>query len=154
MPMKPKTTWIVLADGMHARVFRQDKHGAPLVPALDRELYEPAVHVFSRDLKSDAPGRAFDSASTGRHAMEPRTDPKTREKKLFAVRVAEFINTAAAQQTFDRLVLVAPPKTLGELRAQLDPHARKLIVGEIPRDLLKTPAPELPAHLADVLAHA
>lgn len=154
MPIAPKTTWIVLADGMHARVLRQDKHGARLVPALDRELYEPAVHVFSRDLKSDAPGRAFDSGSGSRHAMEPRTDPKTHEKKLFALRVAELINTAAAQGTFDRLVLVAPPKTLGELRAQLEAHAKKLVIGEIPRDLLKTPAPELSAHLADVLAHA
>jgi protein required for attachment to host cells len=150
--MKPRTTWIVLADGMHARVLRQDKHGAPLVPALDHELYEPAVHGFSRDLKSDAPGRAFDTG--GRHAMEPRTDPKTHEKQLFAARVAELINTAADQKTFDQLILVAPPKTLGELRAQLDAHARKLVIGEVPRDLLKIPATELPAHLADVLAHA
>jgi protein required for attachment to host cells len=152
--MKAKKTWIVLADGMHARVLRQDKHGAPLVPALDQELYDPAVHGFSRDLKSDAPGRAFDSGSGARHAMEPRTDPKTHEKELFARRVAELINTAAAQESFDQLVLVAPPKTLGELRTQLDARARKLVIGEVPRDLLKTPAPELPAHLADVLAHA
>ena len=135
MPVKPKTVWIVLADGMHARILRQDKHGAPLVPALDRELYDPDVHLFSRDLKSDAPGRSFESASSTRHAMEPRTDPKTHEKQLFAARVAELINTAAAQKTFDQLILVAPPKTLGELRAQLDARARKLVIGEVSRDL-------------------
>lgn len=154
MPVKPKTVWIVLADGMHARILRQDKHGAPLVPALDRELYEPDVHLFSRDLKSDAPGRSFESASSTRHAMEPRTDPKSHEKQLFARRVAELINTAATQGNFDQLVLVAPPKTLGDLRAQLDGHAKNLVIGEVPRNLLKIPAPDLPAHLADVLAHA
>lgn len=152
MPMKPKKTWIVIADGMHARILRQDKRGAPLAPALDQELYEPATHGFSRDLKSDAPGRAFDSGSGGgRHAMEPRTDPKTHEKQLFARRVAELVNDAASRKSFDQLVLVAPPKTLGELRTQLGESAKRLIIGEIDRDLVKTPASELAGHLSDVL---
>jgi protein required for attachment to host cells len=152
MPLKPKKTWIVLADGMHARILRQDKRGAPLAPALDHELIDPAVHGFSRDLKSDAPGRAFDSGSAGRHALEPRVDPKTHEKLLFARRVAALINDAASRRTFDQLVLVAPPKTLGELRTQLGDLAKKMIVGEIDRDLVKTPAADLPRHLEDVLS--
>lgn len=152
MPLKPKKTWIVIADGMHARILRQDRRGAPLAPALDRELYEPAVNAYSRDLGSDAPGRAFDSAASGRHAMEPRTDPKTHEKQLFARRVAELINDAALRKSFDQLVLVAPPKTLGELRTQLGENAKRLIIGELDRDLVKTPVPELPEHLADVLS--
>ena len=152
MPTKPKKTWIVIADGMHARILRQDKRGAPLAPALDQELYDPAVHGFSRDLKSDAPGRAFDTGSGQRHAMEPRSDPKTHEKQLFARRIAALINEAASRRTFDQLVLVAPPKTLGELRTQLGDLAKKLIIGEIDRDLVKTPAPDLPAHLSDVLS--
>jgi protein required for attachment to host cells len=148
--MKPKKTWIVIADGMHARILRQDKRGAPLVPALDRELYEPAAHGFSRDLKSDAPGRGFDGAGA-RHAMEPRVDPKTHEKQMFAKRVAELINGAALRKTFDQLVLVAPPKTLGELRTQLGGPAKKAVIGELSHDLVKTPISELPQHLADVL---
>jgi protein required for attachment to host cells len=135
---------------MHARILRQDKRGAPLEPALDQELYDPAVHGFSRDLKSSAPGRAFDT-SGGRHAMEPRTDPKTHEKQVFARRVAELINDAASRKTFDQLILVAPPKTLGELRTQLGDSVKKLIIGEIHHDLVKTPANELPQHLSEVL---
>jgi protein required for attachment to host cells len=149
--MKPKKTWIVIADGMHARILRQDKRGGPLAAALDRELYEPAVHGFSRDLKSDAPGRAFDTGSGARHAIEPRTDPKTHEKQVFARRVAELINDAALRKTFDQLVLVAPPKTLGELRTQLADGARKLVIGEIDQDLVKTPITKLQQHLSDVL---
>jgi len=150
--MKPKKTWIVIADGMHARILRQDKRGAPLTPALDQELYDPAVHGFSRDLKSAAPGRAFDSGSGGaRHSMEPRVDPKTLEKQNFAKRVAELINDAASRKTFDQLVLVAPPKTLGELRTQLGEPAKKVLIGEIHHDLVKTPIHELPQHLSEVL---
>lgn len=149
--MKPKKTWIVIADGMHARILRQDKRGAALTPALDRELYEPTTHGFSRDLKSDAPGRAFDTGSGARHSMESRIDPKTHEKQLFARRVAELINDAASRKTFDQLVLVAPPKTLGELRTQLGDGAKKLVIGEIHHDLVKTPINELPQHLSEVL---
>lgn len=152
MPTKPKKTWIVLADGMHARILQQERRGAPLAPALDHEMVDPAVHGFSRDFKSDAPGRAFDTGSGGRHAMEPRTDPKVHEKQLFARRVAALVNEAAARRKFDQLVLVAPPKTLGELRTQLGDLAKRLIIGEIDRDLIKTPVLDLPKHLSDVLA--
>jgi protein required for attachment to host cells len=152
MPTKPKKTWIVIADGMHARILRQDKHGGPLTPALDRELYQPAVHGFSRDLHSDAPGRAFDSVSGGRHAMEPRTDPKVHEKHLFARRVAELLNEAALRKEFDQLVLAAPPKTLGDLRAELSDAVKERVVREIDRDLVKTPMHELRDHLPEVLA--
>jgi protein required for attachment to host cells len=149
--MKPKKTWIVIADGMHARILRQDKRGGPLAAALDHELYEPAVHGFSRDLKRDAPGRALDAGSGTGHAMDPRTDPKEQEKRNFARRVAELVNDAAARKTFDQLVLVAPPKTLGELRTQLDEPAKKALIGELPHDLVKTPIHDLPRHLSEVL---
>jgi protein required for attachment to host cells len=146
-----KTTWIVIADGMHARILRQEARGGSLAPALAQELIDPAVHGFSRDLKSDHPGRAFDTGSGARHAMEPRHDPHEQEKRLFARRVAALINEAAGRNEFARLVLVAPPKTLGELRADLDDHARKRVTGELARDLVRTPMADLPDHLKDVL---
>jgi protein required for attachment to host cells len=83
--------------------------------------------------------------------MEPRTGPKTHEKQVFAGRIAELINGAAMRKSFDQLVLVAPPKTLAELRTQLGENAKRLIIGELDRDLVKMPASELTGHLSDVL---
>ena len=60
----------------------------PLEPAVEPELYDPAVHGYSRDLKSDHPGRAFDPGSGQRHAIEPRHDPHAYEKHQFARRIA------------------------------------------------------------------
>jgi protein required for attachment to host cells len=136
---------------MHARMLRQEAPGGSLVPAHVPEMFDPAVHGFSRDLKSDHPGRAFDTGSGARHAMEPRHDPHRYEKEHFARQVAQVINDAARRKEFQRLVLVAPPKTLGDLRAELDDHARRLVVGEVPHDLIRTPLPELRHHLASVL---
>lgn len=61
------------------------------------------------------------------------------------------VNDAARRNEFQRLVLVAPPKTLGDLRAELDDHAQRLVVGELAHDLVHTPLPELRRHLASVL---
>lgn len=146
-----RCTWIVIADGMHARILRQDAPGGSLVSALAEEMVDPAVHGFARDLKSDHPGRAFDTGSGARHAMEPRSDPHALEKARFARCIAELINAAAGRNEFAKLVLVAPPKTLGELRADLDERARKRVIGELARDLVGTPMTELRGHLKDVL---
>lgn len=146
-----KPTWIVIADGMHARILRQDAPGAALVPALDQEMVDPAVHGFARDLKSDQPGRAFDTGSGARHAMEPRHDPHVLEKAQFARRVAALVNEAAGRNAFAKLVLVAPPKTLGELRQDLDTQARQRVTGELARDLVRMPLKELRDHLKDLL---
>lgn len=149
-PRAAKTTWIVIADGMHARFLRY-RPGETLTPAVEPELYDPAVHGRSLDLKSDRPGRAIDPGSGAHHAIEPRHDPHTQEKHLFAGKVAGVINAAAGRKEFDRLVIAAPPKTLGDLRKALDKHAAALVVAEVHRDLIKTPAAELLAHFAEAL---
>ena len=160
MSATSNVTWVVIADGMHARILREEAPGGRLLPALEHELYDPAVHGYSRDLKSDHPGRAFDTGSAGfgrqhtaqpRHAMEPRHDPHQYEKHLFARHIAQLLNEAAGRDEFQRLVLVAPPKVLGDLRAELDEHSRKRVTGELAKDLIRTPAHELRSHLEIVL---
>jgi protein required for attachment to host cells len=62
-----------------------------------------------------------------------------------------LINEAAERKEFDRLILVAPPKTLGDLRANLSQRASGLVSGELDRDLVNTPVSKLEDHLADFL---
>jgi protein required for attachment to host cells len=152
--MKPaaRITWILIADGMHARVLSQRAPGGTLTVLPDYELSAPTVKGFSRDLKSDRPGRAFDTGSGQRHAMEPRNDPHDQEKLAFARRVAALLNKAADRNEFQRLVLVAPPRTLGELRSRLDVRTRALISRELARDLVHAPAGELSEQLEGALS--
>lgn len=146
-------TWVLIADGMRARILKWEGHDR-FTAALDQEMYDPAVHGFSRDLKSDRPGRSFHTGSSARHAVEPRHDPHQQEKHQFARHVAQMIDDAAARNAFDRLILVAPPKTLGDLRAMLGAVAAKRVVGEIHKDLIHTPVHELAGHLAGIPAPA
>ena len=150
--MKPAThiTWLLIADGMHARVLCQRARGGTLTVLPDYELSAPTVKGFSRDLGSDRPGRTFDSSGQ-RHAMEPRSDPHEQEKLAFAGRVAALLNKAADRNEFQRLVLVAPPRMLGALRSRLDVRTSALVSYELARDLVHSPISELGQHLEGAL---
>lgn len=140
-------TWFVLADGSRARVLtpHEEESGYRLVAE-----YEAAeARIPSRDIMSDRPGRAQESAYTGRHAIEPRQDAHRARKDAFAGEVAAELNQANAKGAFSALVLYAAPQTLAALRAALDEATRAKVKAEFPKDLTKVPLSELPRHLAE-----
>lgn len=152
MPLKRKpTTWVVVADGQQAQIYRLAAAGQALEPLADGALSSASAHLRPRELGTDRPGRGASSAGAAPHTFEPRVDVHRLEQERFAQTVADRINAAAAQDSFDRLVIAAAPKTLGALRAALDGAASKRITGELSKDLMKIPAKDLLGHLADVL---
>ena len=60
-----------------------------------------------------------------------------------------MIGQAALDKKFDRLVLVAPPKALGDLRAELPKHAQERVTHELPKDLVHLDGQGLAQHLTD-----
>jgi protein required for attachment to host cells len=84
--------------------------------------------------------------------MEPPSDAHREEKRRFADELAELLNTAARMKSYDRLVLVAPAKTLGDLRQALDKEAASKVDGELSKDLTPIPDHELAEHLGEVIA--
>ncbi len=146
--MKPTRTWILIADGGRARVLEQVGKGHPLaeVSGMTRSIDLPRSH----DLGDDQPGRTEASVG-GRHSMEPRSDPHRELKRKFAHELADMLAQKLGAKAFDKLILVAPPVTLGDLRAALAEPARKAVSGEVASDLTKTPDHEVAAHLTAVL---
>lgn len=147
--MKPTRSWIVIADGAQARILENHGPGKGLVLLPSATMHKTPRP--SREMKTDRPGRAHDSLG-GRHAMDPPSDPHREEKRRFADLLADHINAAALKQSYDRLILVAPPKTLGDLRQALSKEAVAKLDGELPKDLTKIPDHELAEHLGAVIA--
>lgn len=141
------STWFVLADGQHARIYERVAPGAKLAPVQGGEFVAEDASDFTREHGTDKPGRAFDTGSGARHAMEPHSDPHVRSKENFARRIAEILDAAVAGKRCERLVLVAPPRTLGTLRESLAPATLERVVATAGKDLIKTPIADLPAHL-------
>ncbi len=148
--MKPIRTWIVIADGARARIVRSDGPGKGLAPVPASEM--SVTLLRTRELGSDRPGRGHDGKGYNRHAMEPRIDWHRFEKRHFAKKVAAMLDQSAGTGAFDRLILVAPAKTLGDLRGVLGKAAQGLVAGEVVKDLTACPDHDLPDRLKDVIA--
>jgi protein required for attachment to host cells len=147
--MKKKVTWILVADGARARILHSEGWGSGLtpVPGQARQTTNPPT----RDQVSDRPGRVHESANSARHAITPRVDWHRYEKHLFAGELAAVLNRAGQEKSFDRLVLVAPPHTLGDLRAALDKNTHKMVAAELDKDLTGLSLDDLQAQLEKIM---
>lgn len=148
--MKKVTTWILVADGSRARVLLNEGPGRGVERTPVHEFDGP--HMENREIMADRPGRAFDSAGQGRHAMERPTDPKEHEQHEFHRAVAGFLDKGFDDRRFDRLVVIAPPKALGSIRSLLSDRVQGKVTAELNKDLTKVPAHDIASHLGDVMA--
>lgn len=152
MPVKRSpTTWVVVADGQQAQIYRLAGAGKTLEAVADGALASASAQLRARELGTDRPGRGASAAGGAVHTMEPRVDVHRLEQERFAQSVAARLNAEAKRDAFDRLVIAAAPRTLGALRGALDDAASKRVVGELSKDLMKIPPHDLLGHLADVL---
>ena len=145
--MKPTTTWILIADGARARVVQNNGPGKG-IEVLDGLTFE-GDHASSSEIMADKPGRTFDSVGSSRHAMEPTSDPHAALKVQFINQVIGILESRFEQ--YDRLILVAPPETLGLLRKSLSPAVVDKVTGELGKDLTQLSNTQLPAHLSNLL---
>lgn len=139
------TTWVVVADSSRGRIFVQEGPGEPLVEAED--MVHPGARLRGAELASDRSGRHSGAFGQGSHMFDVRTDAKEHEAENFAREIAEHLETGRTGGRFQKLVLMAPPAFLGELRGQLSDEVRKLVVGEVGKDLVTHSAEEVRKHL-------
>jgi protein required for attachment to host cells len=147
--MPKPTIWVLVADAARARLFEVEQPQQTLSPALGRELI--GSNLPSREIASDRPGRTFDSGGEGRHAKEPPTDPARHAQEKFARDVVRLLDEKSKSRAFDRLIIVAPPQFLGDLRAVMPRQLQTAIAAEVAKDLSKLPLHELQDHLREVL---
>jgi protein required for attachment to host cells len=146
MRQRKPVTWILVADGARARVFAANRPGKGLREALPMAFV--GVNLPARARAHDRPGRAFDRFGPGRHDLRGNANPHGRAKTALARDVARHLEDAARRARFDRLVVVAPPRALGEVRAALGPEAARRVVAEVGKDLSRLPKARIVPHLS------
>ena len=62
--------------------------------------------------------------------------------------IAEWLNEKALKGRLGQLVVAADPKTLGQIRQHCHKEVRSRIVGEVAKDLINSPVPEIERALA------
>lgn len=147
-------TWILTADGQHARTWEWKNADVSLALVADLISSADSASSFSRDLKSDKPGRSFSSMGARRSAMEPAHDPHELEKTKFAAKLADALDTALRQGRFRRLIVIAPPRMLGDLRNHFSKQLGEAVIGEVDKDLMKSDTSALLYHVKPFLSAA
>ena len=91
----------------------------------------------------DQPGRTFSGQGTGARSAYSETNFHDLEEARFAADTADMLRQRALRGDFDSLIIVAPPKTLGELRKHYHKEVEQRLIGEIAKDLTNHPVSEI-----------
>lgn len=142
----PHEAFVVVADGRKMLFFRNqgDADHLNLVVERVREQDNPpdrdqAVAPSDQSQSSRAYGSNF--ASGG--ATSERVDFHQMAEDRFAAETAEMLRKRALRGDFETLIVVAPPRTLGELRKHYHKEVEQRLAGELDKDLTGHPVPEI-----------
>ena len=140
----PNNAMVLVADGRKMLFLRNS--GDALAPNLTVEHAAEQDNPADRDQKTDQAGRAASNrggafASGGGTMTE--TDFHQQAEDRFAADAAEILKKRALANDFESLIIIAPPKTLGELRKHYHKEVSDRLTGELAKDLTGHPIPDI-----------
>ncbi len=137
----PNNAWVLVGDGRKALVLRNE--GDAVFPNLKTtDALTTGRMPPTAEMGSDRPGRAVQSADGRRSGMD-QTDWHEMAEQHFANDVARALDARHAAGEIEKLVVVAPPRTLAELRHSFSDGLRAKVIAEVDKDMTKHPVYEI-----------
>lgn len=132
---------VLTADGNRARLLRNKGTAlhVELVPELEMKQENPPT----REQGTDRPGRYGGGGDGNPRSAIEQTDWHNLAEERFAGQVADTLYRLAHARAFDKLIVVAPPKMLGNLRAAFHPEVTMRVQAEVAKDLAALAPPEV-----------
>lgn len=124
-------TLVLVADGGKMLIFKND--GDAKYPVLSTMAHEEIDNPSTHNQGTDAPGRSFSSMGARRSSLG-ETDWHRQTEERFAAKAAGTLERIVPAEECG-IVVIAPPRTLGELRKHYGPRVEKQLLAEIPKDL-------------------
>jgi protein required for attachment to host cells len=124
----PTSTWVLVADAKGARIFSY--------------LEKNAEWTLRDTLNGDGSGHPDQTAGSGPKASQHKgalhahgeNVAKETDERRFAHTLAHVLERGYGEKAFAKLVLVAPPKLLGDLRENLSRDLQAAVVSELDKD--------------------
>ncbi len=137
---------VFVGDGRKALFLRNE--GDEKFPNLKTERVFTDHNPPTHEQGSERPTRTFAAG----HGAERRSgieqvDWHDLEEHRFADQVAAALEKIVREKKVEALVVVAPPRTLAELRRVFHNDVKQRIIAEIDKDLTKQPVYEIEKHL-------
>jgi len=136
----------MVGDGQKAFFLRNE--GTPKHVNLVVERVLEQQNPPTREQGTSPPGRYMGPERTQRSAME-QTDWHRMAEERFAREISSELYRLAHANAFSELIVVAPPKVLGNLRDSFHEEVTKRVVAEIPKDLTGQPKEEIARLIAE-----
>jgi protein required for attachment to host cells len=159
----PHNAVVVVADGRKMLFLRNE--GDEVAPNLQVEHAEERPNPKDGDQKTDAAGAASSTqsgpgapavaqggsghAQGGGAQFAPsrgtfeETDFHQLEEDRFAADTADLLKKRALSHEFEKLIIIAPPKTLGELRKHYHKEVSNRLEAELAKDLTGHTIPDI-----------
>ena len=115
----PQGATVAVADGEKLNLFHNRSAGA----------HPELVALPAQALDHDGAG------STGHHSSSANPDESQKSEDGFAAGVAGLLNRQVLVGSIKHLIVIAAPRTLGELRQHYHKALSAILVGEIAKDL-------------------
>jgi protein required for attachment to host cells len=142
--------WILVSDASRAILYATEKREDDW--KVIGTYQHPESRLKNADLSPSEPGHSAKSKGGARHTvMEPDTSPKEAEAGHFVQELVDLLDAGTKQQSFDGLVLAAPPHFLGLLRHHLSAEAKKLLITSVDSDYTSVDAREVRSRLQDAV---
>ncbi|MDE1935644.1 host attachment family protein [Bradyrhizobium sp.] len=141
----PHNAFVFVGDGRKALFLRNE--GDEKYPNLKTERVFEDVNPPTHEQGSERPGRVSKAVqSSQRSAVDP-VDWHHLEEHRFARQVATEMEGIVRSRNVPALIVVAPPRTLADLRSAFHADVQARIVAEINKDLTKHPVGDIEKHL-------
>jgi len=124
----PANAHVAILDGERFLVMRNT--GTAAEPALELTA-EPEIEETNKDA-----GKR-DHESAHRRGGEPH------DRAAHAAGVADWLNRAVLAGQIDKLLIVADPDSLGELRKHMQVRTHAAVIGEVDKQLTGMPGPDI-----------
>ncbi len=138
-------TWILVSNASKGRLFRNTGPNKGL--ELLREFAHPQSREKNANLVSDRPGHN-PGAGNGHGSFVSSTQPREHEADVFALELARELDAGRVNNLYSRLVLVASPAFMGQIKQHLSGTVQKLVSGSLEKDYTQSNEKELGRHLA------
>ena len=141
----PHNAFVFVGDGRKALFLLNA--GDEKFPNLKTERIFVDDNPPTHEQGTDRPGRAFKRAGTNLRSSVGDTDWHELEEHRFVHRVAAAMEQLVHERKAKALVIVAPPRTLADLRDAFHADVKQRVIAEIGKDLTKHPVYEIEKHL-------
>lgn len=128
----PHSTHILFMDGGKMLLFKND--GGAVEPKLSLAMHREHDSAATHEQGSSEPGTGYQSAGSARSSYE-QTDFHQLDEDRFAAEAADMLKREVLDHRIDALIIVAAPRTLGELRMHFHSEVAKRVIGQIDKDV-------------------